>query len=185
MKNLVIVVGCLLATALVFVGCEKMKPAEEGASAGTEPAVEQNAQNPAGETAGTVKMPGGTVATIVVGSANFSAEVAQSDSEREAGLQGRQEPLAQNAGMWFVFPQSDHYSFWMKNTPIPLDWIFVEEDATSGQMTVVDLKKNNQPNEEVPYKSVKPCRYVLEVNAGTVDAKGIKIGDVVQYRIGN
>lgn len=180
MKNLVIVVGCMLAAAMLFAGCEKMKPAEEGAGAG--PAAQQNTEGGGGTE--TAKTPG-TVATIVIGPQSFSAEVAQSDKEREVGLMGRQEPLATNSGMWFVFPAAGLHQFWMKNTLIPLDWIFVEEDPATGQMTVVDIKKNNQPNDETPYTPAKACKYVFEVNAGTADARGLKVGDVVQYRIGN
>lgn len=95
-------------------------------------------------------------------SASFSLELAITPEQKQQGLMFR-ESLPKDAGMLFVFNDTEPRGFWMKNTKIPLDMIYLDEN-----LTVVEIKKNIRPCLEDPcavYKS-KPAKYVLEVNAG-------------------
>jgi uncharacterized membrane protein (UPF0127 family) len=77
--------------------------------------------------------------------------------------------------MLFAFSDEEPRTFWMKNTLIPLDMMFVDSSSR-----IVDIKENVPPCEqdECPtYPSQEPAQYVLEVNAGFVQDKGVKIGD--------
>lgn len=109
---------------------------------------------------------------------NFTAEVAVSEEEREKGLQNRQS-LPSNFGMWFIFPTEVSTSFWMKDTFIPLDLIFV-----GSNYRVVDVIENAVPQSQDLLNSDLPYQYVLEVNAGKVHELGIAAGDAVEYRVG-
>jgi YVTN family beta-propeller protein len=83
--------------------------------------------------------------------------------------------LPWNAGMLFAFNEEEPQTFTMKNTLIPLDMIFVDSSSK-----IIDIKENVPPckQEECPsYPSREPAQYVLEVNAGFVQEKGVKIGD--------
>jgi uncharacterized protein len=85
--------------------------------------------------------------------------------------------LGNKSGMWFVFKAEGIYPFWMKNTSIPLDIIWVD-----GSRRVVDFKRNTTPFSEVPIIPSGRAKWVLEVPAGTVDRKLIAVGDYVQVR---
>ena len=105
----------------------------------------------------------------------MNVEIADDNGKRMQGLMYRKE-LGENSGMLFVFDNEDYYSFWMKNTLIPLDIIFISKD-----MEIVDIK-NAQPCNEDPcalYKPSKPAKYVLEVNNGFAAKNGIKSGNKV------
>jgi len=104
----------------------------------------------------------------------FSVEVADTPEQWERGLMDR-ESLAQGIGMLFDFGKEGEYAFWMKDTLIPLDMIWIASDGT-----VVFIAEDVQPCEAVPCPSVWPGRnasYVLEVNAGMVSRLGIRVGD--------
>lgn len=111
----------------------------------------------------------------------FDVEVAETESQRNKGLMYR-ESLPQNAGMLFIFDKVGIYPFWMKNTLIPLDMVWISE---SGKITYIS--ENVQPcsnSLEAICKSVIPlstAKYVLEVNSGVVKDLGIKIGDEVKF----
>ena len=107
----------------------------------------------------------------------FAVEVADTHAERSEGLMFR-EHLGESEGMWFVFENAYSYQFWMKNTFIPLDIIFVGED-----MRVVDIIKA-EPCTEEPckrYAPAAPARYVLEVNQNSSDRNGVRKGDEVSF----
>lgn len=83
--------------------------------------------------------------------------------------------LPWNAGMLFAFNEEEPQTFTMKNTLIPLDMIFIDSNSK-----IIDIKENVPPckQEECPsYPSREPAQYVLEVNAGFVQEKGVKVGD--------
>ncbi len=104
-------------------------------------------------------------------------EIADDPSEQSRGLMFRNN-LELNNGMLFVFDDEKNRSFWMKNTLIPLDMIFMDE-----KLGVVDIKGNIQPCvTEIcqSYISEQPAKYVLEVNAGYVQRNGVDIGDVLK-----
>ncbi len=111
-----------------------------------------------------------------------NAEVAKSPSERAKGLMYR-ESLDPDKGMLFVFSEPEEQNFWMKNTLIPLDMIFISEDQK-----VAAIQKNAVPCKEDPcrtYSSNIPVQYVLEVNSGFSSKHGINPGDHVQFVIGH
>jgi uncharacterized membrane protein (UPF0127 family) len=104
----------------------------------------------------------------------FNIEIAESSEKRSRGLMYR-ENLDQNSGMLFIFDQEKEYSFWMKNTLIPLDIIWLNKD-----MEVVYIEENVQPCKKDPCRRYKPnklAKYVLELNAGQTEKVGIKIGN--------
>ena len=107
--------------------------------------------------------------------ARVFVEVADDQDETMRGLMFRKD-LSWNAGMLFVFYDEEPRTFWMKNTLIPLDMIFVDSN-----LKIVDIKENVPPcaeGDECPlYPSRERAQYVLEVNAGFVQENGIKIGD--------
>ncbi len=102
-------------------------------------------------------------------------EVARTPAELQRGLMFRRE-LAAGAGMLFVFPESDDHSFWMKNTLIPLDMIFISEDGR-----IAGIVERAEPLTETPRTVGRPSRYVLEVNGGWAAANGVKPGDGVRF----
>lgn len=97
------------------------------------------------------------------------AEVARTDEQRAIGLMARKE-MAQNAGMIFVFEQPAQQCFWMRNTLIPLSAAFVGDDGTI--VNIVEM----QPLSDASHCSAKPVRYVLEMNKGWFDKRGLKAG---------
>ncbi len=106
--------------------------------------------------------------------AEFKVAVADDEKSRADGLMFVKNMHDFN-GMLFVFDSSNVVSFWMKNTYISLDMIFVDEN-----MRVVWIEEKNSPMSEDHISSVKPVKYVIELNAGVVADNGIKIGDVVR-----
>jgi uncharacterized membrane protein (UPF0127 family) len=106
--------------------------------------------------------------------ASVTVEVARTPEELARGLMYRN-ALAEDAGMLFVFPATDEHSFWMKNTYIPLDMIFIAEDRT-----VVGIVANVEPL-TLEARSAGPSRYVLEVNGGWAARHGVGPGDRVAF----
>lgn len=105
----------------------------------------------------------------------FKVELADNPSERERGLMYRDQ-MAADAGMLFLFDRQEPQAFWMKNTRIPLDILYYDES-----WTLVAWSLNTPPcslGDQCPsYPSRKPARYVLELNAGTAEKIGAKLGD--------
>jgi uncharacterized membrane protein (UPF0127 family) len=106
----------------------------------------------------------------------FSVEVAASDEERSKGLMFRRE-LGSMKGMLFVFPSERQLSFWMKNTLIPLDMIFVSRD-----WRVVGVVANTVPLSEDSRGVETPSQYVFEFAGGTAARLGIGVGSTVNVR---
>jgi len=103
----------------------------------------------------------------------FSVELATNDDERERGLMFRKE-LPEGHGMLFDFQTGQQVQFWMHNTYIPLDMIFIAADGR-----IVHVAENAKPMSDDLIPSVNPIRAVLEVIAGTVRKFGIAAGDRV------
>jgi uncharacterized membrane protein (UPF0127 family) len=103
-------------------------------------------------------------------------EIADDDEKRMRGLMDRLE-MKENQGMLFLFPYETIQSFWMHNTVIPLDMIFVNRNNE-----IVTIAKNTVPFDDGQYKSTKPASIVVEVNAGYTDNHNIKIGDKIVWR---
>src|ERR687896_827659 len=109
--------------------------------------------------------------------ARVFVEVPDELEEFARGLMFRNH-LPWNAGMLFAFNEEEPQRFTMKNTLIPLDMIFADSSSK-----IIDIKENVPPckQEECPtYPSREPAQYVLEVNAGFVQEKGIRIGDELE-----
>jgi uncharacterized protein len=106
---------------------------------------------------------------------NLDIEVADDDWEITQGLMYRSK-MAHNAGMLFIFPDIDMRSFWMKNTIMPLDIIFIGPDKR-----IVTIQRYTTPFSEQSVPSSKPAQYVLEVNAGYSDTNGLKEGDLLSF----
>lgn len=105
----------------------------------------------------------------------FDVEVVQTAIERQRGLMFR-DSLDSNVGMLFVFEESSKYGFWMKNTLIPLDIIWIDENKT-----ITDIKENVLPcesNQTCPiYSPSNNALYVLEINSGKVKENNLSVGD--------
>jgi uncharacterized protein len=108
------------------------------------------------------------------GPAHFTVELATTPAQRELGLMFRQ-ALPPDAGMLFIYPDEESVAFWMKNTLIPLDMLFIGADGH-----IRHIAERTVPLNETPISSIEEVRAVLEVNGGTVSRLGIKQGDVVR-----
>jgi len=106
----------------------------------------------------------------------FEVEIVATPEARAKGLMFR-EALAPNAGMLFLYPGEQPVSFWMKNTLIPLDMLFLKADGS-----VAHIAHNAVPLDETPIDSGAAVQAVLEVKGGTANALGIKEGDRVEYQ---
>ncbi|AKM77892.1 MAG: Protein of hypothetical function DUF192 [Candidatus Wolfebacteria bacterium GW2011_GWE1_48_7] len=117
-----------------------------------------------------IVFPGNNVAVQV--------ELARTPYAWSKGLMFR-EALPEGGGMLFVFPSETKRSFWMKNTLIPLDMLFIGKDKE-----IVTIVRGAEPCKDLvcpSYASTADAMYVLEVNAGFVDMYGIQEGDVVEF----
>ncbi|MDR3495512.1 MAG: DUF192 domain-containing protein [Ancalomicrobiaceae bacterium] len=108
---------------------------------------------------------------------NFRVEVAADDTSRAEGLMYRTK-LGADEGMLFDFKTEQMVYFWMKNTYVALDMIFIRSDGT-----VVSIAEDTTPLSEKPIASSGPVRFVLEVVAGTARHIGLKPGDHALYRL--
>ena len=108
-----------------------------------------------------------------------NVEIADSPEERAAGLMFR-ESLGENSGMLFIFDDEKTRSFWMKNTLIPLDMVFISED-----LEIIDIKYAEPCREDpcISYVSKEPAEYVLEVNGNFTIRNDIAIGNTINLRI--
>jgi uncharacterized protein len=99
-------------------------------------------------------------------------EIADDLTEQMTGLMNRRY-LCPDCGMLFIFEEEDEQNFWMKNTFVPLDIIFIDNEGE-----IVNIAKNTKVNQtEETYPSIARARYVLEVNAGWSDKQKLKQGD--------
>lgn len=107
----------------------------------------------------------------------FNVEMAVTSSQKAQGLMNRTY-LPPNAGMLFVFNDEDKRSFWMKDTLIPLDMLFLAKDGT-----IHHIHHMARPQSEAHITSERPSMAVLEINGGYSDALGIKEGDKVLHPV--
>lgn len=103
----------------------------------------------------------------------FSVQLATNDAERERGLMFVKS-LPEGQGMLFDFKRDQPVSFWMRNTYIPLDMIFI-----AGNGRIMHIAENAKPLSDDLIPSQYPVRAVLEVIGGTAEKLGIKAGDRV------
>ena len=120
------------------------------------------------------------IPSIELGGKKINVEIADDDRERSQGLMFR-EMLQDDHGMLFVYPDEKFRAFWMKNTLIPLDMIFI-----NAHQEIVDIHtaypcKEQEPCQ--PYGSEDKAQYILEVNAGFAEKNNLKTGDSVNINI--
>ena len=102
-------------------------------------------------------------------------EIADTEYDRQLGLMKRKS-MEDNQGMLFIFPNEEVRSFWMRNTFIPLDMIFVNTNNE-----IVTIHKNTRVLSEQSYPSSAPSIYVVEVIGGFTDKYKIKEGDKISW----
>jgi uncharacterized membrane protein (UPF0127 family) len=150
--------AAIVALALVALGCRAPSPSPGPPDARAfRPRV-------------TIESPSGRSSPVDV-------EVARTPAEVERGLMFRRE-LAPDAGMIFVFDDESEHVFWMKNTFIPLDMLFID---AAGR--VISIAERTVPHSLDLVAATAPARAVLEVNGGTAARLGIKPGDRVVFPI--
>ncbi len=102
-------------------------------------------------------------------------EIADDDGKREQGLMYRRQMMLDH-GMLFIFEDEDQRSFWMKNTYLPLDILYLD-----AKRTIVRIHENVATLNEQPIPSDFPAKYVVEVNAGFSALYSLKTGDIMTF----
>ncbi|MGE0828924.1 MAG: DUF192 domain-containing protein [Hyphomonadaceae bacterium] len=113
----------------------------------------------------------------VAGTRRFTAEIANTDEERARGLMYRQ-TMADNHGMLFDFDPPEQAVFWMRNTPLSLDIIFIGADGR-----ILNIAEHTTPFSDAPIPAAGEARGVFEIRAGRAADLGIRPGDRVRHRI--
>ncbi len=146
----VAILALLMLASVTMLGCDT--------SASTKPA--------------STRPSGAKTVSMALGKKTYSLEVAADDMSRELGLMNR-DHMPADQGMIFVFPDSADRNFWMKNTLIPLDIVFID---AGGKVVSTHTMK---PLDETTTPSDGEAKYAVELNAGEVAADGIKKGEPV------
>ncbi|MDR3387480.1 MAG: DUF192 domain-containing protein [Rudaea sp.] len=107
---------------------------------------------------------------------HFGIEIAADDASRERGLMFR-DSMPADHGMLFVFDRPEVQQFWMKNTHIPLDILYFDQNYRLVSMSQRTPPCHSMGNDCPVYPSSGPAQYVLELNAGTADKLGVTAGD--------
>lgn len=107
------------------------------------------------------------------GVARLRVEIADTEAERERGLMGRRD-LPPGTGMIFVYPTPRRVAFWMHDTPLPLDMLFID---VAGR--IESVQENARPYDDTPIWSAGPVLYVLEIAGGQAAALGLRPGQRV------
>lgn len=160
--------------ALVLAGACSRAPARGG-----EPGSGKGSADAPALAQGTTPAPAAPVATVTLagtgGPHTVTVEVVRSPALLEKGLMYRKF-MPQDHGMLFLMGDDDVHHFWMKNTLIPLDIVFISKD-----LTVAGTVVNAQPRDLTPRGVDKPSLYVLEVNGGWMAAHGVGDGAKVTF----
>lgn len=106
---------------------------------------------------------------------NLDIEIAETAYETQTGLMYRK-TMEDRQGMLFIFEAPAVHSFYMKNTLIPLDILFIDDS-----LKIVTIQKNTTPLDESGIPSGAPVRYVLEIKGGLSDRWGIAVGDAIRF----
>ena len=129
------------------------------------------------------------VALLPIGEEYFQLEVVKTPEDLEKGLSGRTS-LPEDAGMLFLLTQKRVAKFWMRETLIPLDILFLDEE---GRITAIHTMRVEPPRREgqseeaylagLPlYSSRRPVVAAIELNAGVVQCLGLKVGDKLSWK---
>lgn len=105
----------------------------------------------------------------------IDVEVADTDFDRALGLMFRSE-MADSLGMLFLFDKEEVQAFWMRNTIMSLDIIYI-----NAQGKIVKIYKNAPTQSDASMPSEKPAMYVVEVNGGYCDSHGVEVGNIVEF----
>ncbi|WP_298534350.1 DUF192 domain-containing protein [uncultured Algibacter sp.] len=106
---------------------------------------------------------------------SFDIEISDSDFDVQTGLMYR-DSMEKNQGMLFIFEDEKERYFYMKNTKIPLDLLYINSNNK-----IVSFQKNAKPFDESSLPSNSPAQYVLEINAGLIEQLALKIGDSISF----
>lgn len=118
-------------------------------------------------------LPSSDFANIKINNTNYKIEIAKTTAQKIKGLSKR-ESLCSNCGMLFIFGFETDLPFWMKDTLIPLDLIWLDKNGK-----IVDIKTVTNTNSEKIYENKSPAQYVLELNANDYQKLNLKIGDII------
>ena len=114
--------------------------------------------------------------TLYLGDGVFATRVAATDADRQVGL-GDTASLADNEAMLLAFARDAQWSIWMKDVEYPIDVVWLDD-----QRRVVHIVKNMPPSSYPDsFSPDKPARYVVELAAGTVEKKAIRIGTTARF----
>jgi len=119
---------------------------------------------------------------VLIGNAVYVVDLAVTDEERTQGLSGRLSMDADRA-MLFVYEEDGPRTFWMPDMHFPLDMVWIRSDCTvDGVTDHVPNPPLDTPRDQLPlYPSTGPVRFILEINAGQAEARGIVPGSPVQF----
>lgn len=120
--------------------------------------------------------------TVTINNKTFDVELARTNAEREKGLMNR-DHLDADSGMLFIFKKAEIQTFWMKNTLIPLDIIFIDNPSTSlrtGKIVEITTLDPDSSDYTPQYTPKEKAGFVLELNAGAINENGFKVGDQVK-----
>ena len=106
----------------------------------------------------------------------FLVELAKNEYERTKGLQCKKY-LKKNEGMLFIWSDEDYRNFWMKNTAISLDLIFI-----NSKFEIIDIYFDTTPFSKKVIRSQKRAKFVLELNSGIFKKKGLNVGDKIMLK---
>ncbi len=160
MTKPILLILLLLALSIAW-GCKKNKPAEP------EPEPKYEFRHD-----GNLEIIGKNGAV----KASFEIEIVEKEEEVMRGLKYR-DAMAANQGMLFIFATPDYYDFWMQDTYLPLDMLFISLDKT-----IFQIHENAQPFSEQRISPTQPNSYVLELNAGIANKMNIKTGVRISWK---
>jgi uncharacterized protein len=153
----------VLAAAVLALGCKTTTSSE------AQPETTQHANSAAAQPARVELSPPGRDPIAV------TVEVVDTPESRQRGLMYRKQ-LAPDAGMLFIFERAEHHAFWMHNTLIPLDMIFITPD-----WTILGVVENATPLTDDSRSVPGDSQYVLEVNGGFARSHGLQAGHSLRY----
>lgn len=122
-----------------------------------------------------------TSALMIVNGERIKLEVARTEQQKELGLMFRKE-LCEKCGMIFIFDDEASRTFWMKNTYIPLDIIFISENMRVNKIFKNVREYNEKMNDDELPKIESYAKYVIEINAGASEKLGIKEGEKLKIK---
>jgi len=118
-------------------------------------------------------LPPSNYVKIKIGNTDYKIELAKTTAQKSKGLSSRQ-TLCKNCGMLFIFGFETNLPFWMKDTLIPLDMIWLDKNGK-----IVDIQTITETNSTKIYQNQTPAKYVLELNANDSQKINLKIGNII------